>query len=210
MSIEKLTPFEVPAGRALHVGLTGGIGAGKSSVGKQLLSLGATVVDADALARQVVEPGSAGLRELVGVFGTQILTADGHLDRSALGTRVFANDYDMQLVESLLHPLIAEEKNRVFSLLGAGQVGVYEVPLLVEKDLAGDFDVVVVVETPLPLRLERLRDRGMSEQEALSRIGAQATDEQRRSFAHLVIVNDGHEDDLRVKVKQLAAQHLGL
>jgi dephospho-CoA kinase len=186
------------------VGLTGGIGAGKSEVARRLAELGARVIDADRLAREVVATGTDGLAEVVAEFGPEILGPDGALDRPALGRRVFGDDAARRRLEKIIHPRV---RARTAELIAAGrpdEVVVNDVPLLVETGLAGGYDVVVVVEADPDIRVRRLVDgRGMSEAEARSRIAAQATDEQRRAVADAVLRNDGSLDELRAAVDRL-------
>lgn len=183
----------------LLVGLTGGIGSGKSAVAARLRSLGAVVIDSDVLAREAVAPGSEGLAEVVAAFGAGVLAADGSLDRPALGRVVFGDDEARRRLESIVHPRVRARTAELVAGAPADSVVVNDVPLLVEKGYR--FPLVIVVQAPLSARIERLaRDRGMSRAEAESRIAAQATDEQRREMADVVIDNDGTLDDLRSRV----------
>nr|WP_203234109.1 dephospho-CoA kinase [Actinomyces sp. 565] len=192
-----------PAGRALYVGLTGGIGAGKSEVARLLSAHGARVVSADAISREVVEPGTEGLAAVVAEFGQQLLTADGALDRRALGRLVFADPLRRARLEEIILPLVAAEAWSRLAAVPAGQVAVYDVPLLVEGQMEGMFDVVVVVETELETRLERLGRRGLEREQALARIAAQATDAERRAVADVVVPNSGSLEELAAAVKEL-------
>lgn len=210
MALETLGQFNYPADRALHVGLTGGIGAGKSTVAQVFRHCGAVVVDADELARKVVEVGSVGLAQLTEKFGPEIVGADGSLHRGALARVIFADPEALNAVESTLHPLIAAEKDALFEGLGPGQVGVYDVPLLAEKNMGPDFDVVVVVESSREARLQRLKKRGLSRSDAEQRMDSQATDVQRREIATFLLTNDGTEAELRRDATVLAEHHLGM
>ena len=192
-----------PTDRALRVGLTGGIGAGKSTVAALLEEHGAAVTSADEVSRDVVSPGSAGLAAVVAEFGEDILASDGSLDRSALGRVVFSDDLRRARLEEILLPLIAAEAWARMETVPAGQVAVYDVPLLVEGQMQDLFDLVVVVEADLELRLERLAERGMGREEALARIASQATDEERRVVADVVLSNSGSTDELRRDVDRL-------
>ena len=192
-----------PKDRALRVGLTGGIGSGKSTVSCLLQERGAVVTSADEVARDVVSPGSAGLAAVVAEFGEDILASDGSLDRSALGRVVFSDDLRRARLEEILLPLIAAEAWARMETVPAGQVAVYDVPLLVEGQMQDLFDLVVVVEADLELRLERLAERGMGREEALARIASQATDEERRVVADVVLSNSGSTDELRRDVDRL-------
>jgi dephospho-CoA kinase len=185
----------------LTVGLTGGIGAGKSAVLERFRELGAVVVDSDDVARQVVEPGTEGFSAVVARFGLDIVGADGSLDRPRLGSIVFADAVARADLEAIVHPLVRAEVRRRVSAVSSDSVIVNAVPLLVETGIAGEYDRVVVVEAPVELRLRRLAEsRGMGREEALARMAAQASDEQRRAVAWRVIVNEGSLDDLRTAV----------
>ena len=192
-----------PKDRALRVGLTGGIGSGKSTVACLLKERGAVVTSADEVARAVVSPGSDGLAAVVAEFGEGILAADGSLDRGALGRLVFSDDLRRARLEELLLPLIAAEAWARMDTVPAGQVAVYDVPLLVEGQMQDLFDLVVVVEAELEVRLERLAARGMTRDEALARIAVQATDKERRAVADVIVSNSGALEDLRAEVDRL-------
>lgn len=192
-----------PTDRALRVGLTGGIGAGKSMVAALLEERGAVVTSADEVARDVVSPGSDGLAAVVAEFGDGILAPDGSLDRSALGRLVFSDDLRRARLEEILLPLIAAEAWARMDTVPAGQVVVYDVPLLVEGQMQDMFDLVIVVEADLEVRLERLSERGMNRDEALARIAVQATDEERRGVADVIVSNSGAMEDLSAEVDRL-------
>ena len=192
-----------PTDRALRVGLTGGIGAGKSTVAALLEERGAVVTSADEVARDVVSPGSDGLAAVVAEFGDGILAPDGSLDRSALGRLVFSDDLRRARLEEILLPLIAAEAWARMDTVPAGQVVVYDVPLLVEGQMQDMFDLVIVVEADLELRLERLSERGMNRDEALARIAVQATDEERRGVADVIVSNSGAIEGLSAEVDRL-------
>jgi dephospho-coA kinase len=189
--------------RALRVGLTGGIGAGKSTVAALLEAHGAVVTSADEISRDVVSPGSDGLAAVVAEFGDDVLTPAGTLDRRALGNLVFANDLSRARLEEILLPLIAAEAWARMEAVPAGRVAVYDVPLLVEGQMQDLFDLVVVVEADLELRLERLAERGMEREKALARIASQATDDERRAVADIVLSNSGSIDQLSADVDRL-------
>ena len=185
----------------LLIGLTGGIGSGKSAVASRLAELGAIVIDADAIAREVVAPGTDGLAEVVAEFGPEVLTATGELDRPALGRLVFADPQRRQALERIIHPRVRARSAEIVSTAPDDAVVVNDIPLLVETGQAKNFPLVIVVLAAEDVRVARLvRDRGMTEDDARARIAAQATDEQRREVADIVIVNDGTLDDLRVAV----------
>jgi dephospho-CoA kinase len=174
------------------IGLTGGIGAGKSAVAARLAELGATVIDSDRLARAVVETGTEGLAQVVAAFGPEILDADGALDRAALARRVFGDDNARKRLEGIIHPLVRDRAAELTAAAPPDAVIVNDVPLLVEAGLARLYDKVIVVLASEETRLARLTgQRGMSVDDARARIAAQATDEQRRAVADVVIVNDG-------------------
>ena len=192
-----------PVDRALRVGLTGGIGAGKSTVAALLEAHGAVVTSADEISRDVVSPGSDGLAAVVAEFGDDVLTPAGTLDRRALGNLVFADDLSRARLEEILLPLIAAEAWARMEAVPAGRVAVYDVPLLVEGQMQDLFDLVVVVEADLELRLERLAERGMERGKALARIASQATDDERRAVADIVLSNSGSIDQLSADVDRL-------
>jgi len=188
----------------VQIGLTGGIGAGKTAVARRFAELGARVVDADALAREVVAAGTPGLAGVVAEFGPGVLGPDGELDRPALGRLVFGDEDRRARLNAIVHPLVRRRAAELVAAAPAGTVVVQDVPLLVETGQADRYDLVVVVEAPAELRAERLaRDRGMSPDEARSRMAAQATDDQRRAAADVVLVNDGDLDKLRAEVDRV-------
>ncbi len=179
----------------LIVGLTGGIGSGKSLAGQYFSDLGATVLDADVIAREVIERGSDGFDKVVAAFGDSILR-DGQIDRRALATRVFGNMADRITLESIVHPLVRDAFEAVAARLHGDDVLIYEIPLLAETGAATRFDFVITVESDLETRTERLKKRGMLASEITARIRAQASPEERMSVAGYVITNNGTPDDL--------------
>jgi len=186
------------------VGLTGGIGAGKSAVAQRLARHGAVIIDADALAREVVDRGTAGLAEVVAAFGDGVLDASGALDRPALGRIVFADPDARERLEAIVHPRVRARTAEIIAAAPEDAVIVNDVPLLVEAGLAGGYDLVIVVEAAESVRVGRLTaDRGMAEADARARIGSQTTDEQRRAVADVLIVNDGTREELDVQVDAL-------
>jgi dephospho-CoA kinase len=188
----------------VQIGLTGGIGSGKSTVARRFAELGALVIDADALAREVVEPGTDGLAAVVAEFGEQVLDESGRLDRPALARVVFDDETARRRLNAIVHPRVRARAAELIAAAPPGTVVVQDVPLLVETGQAGGYDLVVVVEAPAELRVQRLgRDRGMPAGQARARMAAQASDEQRRAVADVLLVNDGTPDDLRAKVDQL-------
>jgi dephospho-CoA kinase len=171
----------------LRVGLTGGIGSGKSEVSRRLASYGAVVVDADAIAREVVKPGTPGLADVVAAFGPGVLRADGSLDRGAVARLVFADAGLRARLNAIVHPLVGERMAELERAVPDGAIVVFDVPLIAENGLAGGFDLVVVVDAPQHTQLDRLvRLRGMTKEQAVARIAAQASRDQR-----LAIVGDG-------------------
>lgn len=191
------------------VGLSGGIGSGKSTVAGRLAELGAIVIDSDLLAREVVEPGSEGFAEVVAAFGTGVLGPDGALDRPALGRLVFGDEGARRRLEAIIHPRVRARTAELVSTAPPDGIVVNDVPLLVEAGLAPGFDIVIMVLADERVRVERLaQTRGMSADEARARIGAQATDDQRRAVADFVLVNDGTVAQLRDAVEALWREHL--
>jgi dephospho-CoA kinase len=192
----------------VRVAVTGGIGSGKSSVAALLAAHGAVVVDADRIAREVVEPGTPGLAAVVAEFGDGILGPDGALDRAAMASIVFADPQRRAALEAIVHPLVGRRSAELLAEAPAGALVVYDVPLLAESAVGSlgrrtEFDAVVVVEAPLETRVARLVGRGLAEADARARIAAQATDAQRRSIADHVVVNDGDLADLEAAVERL-------
>ncbi|MFD4375355.1 dephospho-CoA kinase [Streptomyces sp. NPDC058486] len=188
----------------LTVGLTGGIGAGKSEVSRLLVSYGAVLIDADRIAREVVEPGTPGLAAIVAAFGEGVLTGDGTLDRPGLGTIVFADPERLATLNAIVHPLVGARSAELESAAGPGDVVIHDVPLLTENGLAPLYDLVVVVDASPETQLDRLvRLRGMAEEEAKARMAAQAARADRLEIADLVIDNDGPLDALEPQVRKV-------
>ncbi|MEU9704426.1 dephospho-CoA kinase [Streptomyces sp. NPDC047981] len=191
----------------LKVGLTGGIGAGKSEVSRLLVSYGAVLIDADKIAREVVEPGTPGLAAVVAAFGPEILTEQGTLDRPRLGSIVFADADRLATLNGIVHPLVGARSAELESAAGPDDVVVHDVPLLTENGLAPLYDLVVVVDASPETQLDRLvRLRGMAESEARARMAAQATREQRQKIADLLIDNDGPLEALEPQVRAVWEQ----
>ncbi len=187
-----------------RVGLTGGIASGKSTVSGVLRDLGAVIIDADALAREVVEKGTPGLAAVVDAFGPHLLTEDGQLDRPAMGELVFADAEARKKLEAIVHPLVFERIIDLESHAPAGSVVVHDIPLLAESGRADTFDAVIVVDAPAETQVERMvRDRGWTAEEAESRMAAQASREDRRAIATYVIENTGTLEDLRRQVTEV-------
>ena len=190
-----------PIDRAWLIGLSGGIGCGKSEVKKIFIQHAAVVADADQLAREILEPGIPGLQMVVDYFGPKILQEDGNLDRAKLAKIVFSSPQKRQELEKITHPLIAKHAQKILGQAKPGELAVYDVPLLAEQNLANNFDVVIMVGCDLPLRLQRLEQRGLPKEQALARINAQASDEQRRALAHIWIQNNGTLTELQNAVE---------
>jgi dephospho-CoA kinase len=191
----------------LRVGLTGGIGSGKSTVSRRLAELGAVVIDSDVLAREVVEPGTPGYAAVVAAFGPSVLAQDGALDRPALARVVFA-DHDLrQVLNGIVHPLVRQRAASIAAAAPADAIVVQDVPLLVETGLADAFDMVVVVDAPDEQRVDRLvEDRAMSPEQVRDRISAQADRRQRLEAADFVLDNSGTRAALLAQVDHLWTQ----
>jgi dephospho-CoA kinase len=186
----------------LIVGLTGGIGAGKSTVGNMFAQLGALVIDADQLARQAIEPGSIGFDEVVAEFSEEILT-DGDIDRQKLGSVVFKDSGKRKALEAIIHPKVRDLFAAKVNSLNPDDILIYEIPLLVESGAQKKFDFIITVESDIENRLDRLFERGLSEEEAERRIAAQASQEEREAVADCVIVNDGDRAELFAEVARI-------
>ncbi|MCK8679080.1 dephospho-CoA kinase [Streptomyces lichenis] len=188
----------------LKVGLTGGIGAGKSEVSRLLVSYGAVLVDADLIAREVVEPGTPGLAAVVAEFGPEVLTEEGALDRPRLGAVVFADADRLAALNAIVHPLVRDRTAELEAAAGPGAVVVNDVPLLAENGLAPLYDLVIVVDARPETQLDRLvRLRGMTEEDARARMAAQADRGQRLAVADIVIDNDGPREALEPQVRKV-------
>jgi len=191
----------------LKVGLTGGIGAGKSAVAQRLARYGALVIDADQIARGVVEPGTPGLAQVVGLFGAGVLGPDGALDRRRLGEIVFGDDELRARLNAIIHPLVGARLRELEEGADADAIIVEDVPLIAENGLASAYDLVVVVDVPPRLQEERLvRERGMTPGQVAARMAAQASREQRLAIAGIVVDNSGSLDELDRQVGELWAE----
>jgi len=191
----------------MHIGLTGGVGSGKSTVAELLRERGAVVIDSDVLAREVVEPGTPGLAAVVEAFGDGVLAADGSLDRAELGRRVFVDEGFRRRLQDILHPLIRARSAEIAAEAPAGALVVHDIPLLVETGQADRFETVLVVDVPVETQVERMvRDRGWSREEAEARVRAQAGRDERLAVATHVLDNAGTRDDLRERVTEVVDQ----
>ena len=184
----------------LRIGLTGGIGAGKSALSATFARRGAIIVDGDVISREVVQPGTEGLASLVEAFGDDILQPDGSLDRPALAAKAFRDDETRRVLNGIVHPLVGKRRAEIIASVAEfskDAVLVEDIPLLVESGMAPLFPLVVVVHADVEVRVRRLVDqRGMAEDDARARIAAQATDEQRRAVADIWLDNSGSPEDL--------------
>jgi dephospho-CoA kinase len=188
----------------LRIGLTGGIGAGKSTVSATFSRYGAIVVDGDVIAREVVEPGTEGLTALVEAFGPGILLPDGALDRPALAAIAFSDDDKRATLNGIVHPLVARRRSELIAAAGQDAIIVEDIPLLVESQMAPMFPLVIVVHADVETRVARLLQyRGMAEEDARARVAAQATEPQRRAVADVWLDNSGDPDDLAAQALQL-------
>jgi len=184
----------------VYLGLTGGIGSGKSTAARMFADLGATIIDADAIAKEVLEPGQLGYESIVNKFGDDILDSSGNIDRTILAAKVFENSSKLKELEDVVHPEVAGKVQEIRESLPADTTVIYDTPLLVEKKLQDQFDQVIVVLAPEPLRTQRMLARGLAERDIAARMSKQATDEQRQSVANYVIDNSGTLAQLRAQV----------
>ena len=193
----------------LRVGLTGGIGAGKSAVARRLAGLGAVVLDGDTAARAVVALGTPGLARIAETFGPEVLRADGSLDRARLAGIVFADDAAREKLNDITHPLIHEHmraaEDAAVAAAGPDTIVVHDVPLLAEGQRSAEFDLVIVVDVPPEVQVSRLAGRGLPEDQARARMAAQASREERLAIADIVIDNSGSEQDLDRRVAEVWA-----
>lgn len=187
----------------LRIGLTGGIGAGKSTVSATFADCGGVVVDGDVIAREVVEPGTEGLAALVEAFGDDILLPDGALNRPALAAKAFQDDEQRAKLNGIVHPLVGKRRQEIIDSVAEGTVVVEDIPLLVETGMAPFFPLVVVVWADEETRVTRLIERGLPEHDARARMKAQASDEQRRAIADVLLDNSGTREELVEKARQL-------
>src|SRR5215218_556154 len=192
----------------IRIGLTGGIGAGKSTVSATFSECGGVVVDGDVIAREVVEPGTEGLAALVDAFGEDILLPSGALNRQELAAKAFTDDEQRKKLNGIVHPLVARRRAEIIATVSEDEVVVEDIPLLVESNMAPLFPLVVVVHADAEVRVKRLVKRGMTEDDARARITAQASDEQRRAVADVWLDNSGTEGELVERARELWHQRV--
>ncbi len=194
----------------MRVGLTGGVASGKSTVSAILDELGAVVVDADVLAREVVAPGTDGLQQVVEAFGPEVLTDAGELDRPAMGAIVFKDHEKRRVLEGIIHPRVRARGAEIESAAGPDDVVVHDIPLLAETGQAAGFDAVIVVDVPTALQVERMVElRGMTREDAEARVAAQASREERLAIATHVVDNTGTVEELRRRVTEVYRELCG-
>jgi dephospho-CoA kinase len=190
----------------VYLGLSGGIGSGKSTVAKILSNLGAVVIDADVIAREVLESNQAGYQKAIEVFGESILDSDLRIDRKRLAELVFQNSDELAKLEAIVHPAVIARVAQIRHSLPESTVVVYDTPLLFEKNLQGQFDKVLIVVTDSEHRKARLIERGLEITDIEARIANQATDAQRRTVADFVIENNGSPEQLQDQVTKVWQQ----
>jgi len=187
----------------MFVGLTGGIGSGKSTVAGMFEKLGAHIIYADELAREAIAPGTSGFDAVVARFGPEIVHDDGRIDRKVLAASVFGQPENMVDLEAIIHPRVAAALSALREAIDPSKVVIYEIPLLVELEMADRFDKVVVVLAPAVDRIVRLKSRGLDDDDILERMGQQVSDEERRAVADFIIDNAGNRDFLEKQVKEV-------
>jgi dephospho-CoA kinase len=187
----------------MFVGLTGGIGSGKSTVAAMFEELGARIIYADELAREAIAPGTSGFEAVVARFGSEIVQDDGRIDRKLLAAMVFGQPENMADLEAIIHPRVAAALSALRKAIDPSKVVIYEIPLLAELDMADRFDKVIVVLAPAVDRIIRLKARGLDDDDILERMGQQASDEERRSVANFVIDNAGNREFLEKQVEMV-------
>ena len=187
----------------MKVGLTGGIGAGKSTVADLFSQKGAVVIRSDELARQVIEPQTPGFQQVIDRFGKEFVNSEGYIDRAKLAQIVFKDDAALKDLENIIHPLVRSKTNQIIDQHTSETIIVNEIPLLLEKKMESLFDFLVIVISSEKNRLERLAHRGLTAEQATARMAKQVSDEQRKAAADFLIVNDGNLDQLEADVEKI-------
>jgi dephospho-CoA kinase len=187
----------------MKVGLTGGIGAGKSTVADLFSQKGAVVIRSDELARQVIEPQTPGFQQVIDRFGKDLLNAEGYIDRAKLAQIVFKDDAALKDLENIIHPLVRSKTNQIIDQHTSETIIVNEIPLLLEKKMESLFDFLVIVISSEKNRLERLAHRGLTAEHATARMAKQVSDDERKAAADFLIVNDGNLDQLEADVEKI-------
>jgi dephospho-CoA kinase len=187
----------------MKVGLTGGIGAGKSTVADLFSQKGAVVIRSDELARQVIEPQTPGFQQVIDRFGKDFVNSEGYIDRAKLAQIVFKDDAALKDLENIIHPLVRSKTNQIIDQHTSETIIVNEIPLLLEKKMESLFDFLVIVISSEKNRLERLAHRGLTAEQATARMAKQVSDEQRKAAADFLIVNDGNLDQLEADVEKI-------
>ena len=187
----------------MKVGLTGGIGAGKSTVADLFSQKGAVVIRSDELARQVIEPQTPGFQQVIDRFGEDFVNSEGYIDRAKLAQIVFQDDAALKDLENIVHPLVRSKTNQIIDQHTSETIIVNEIPLLLEKEMESLFDFLVIVISSEKNRLERLAQRGLTTEQATARISKQVSDDERKAAADFLIVNDGNLDQLEADVEKI-------
>ena len=187
----------------MKVGLTGGIGAGKSTVADLFSQKGAVVIRSDELARQVIEPQTPGFQQVIDRFGKEFVNSEGYIDRAKLAQIVFQDDAALKDLENIVHPLVRSKTNQIMDQHTSETIIVNEIPLLLEKKMESLFDFLVIVISSEKNRLERLSQRGLTTEQATARMSKQVSDDERKAAADFLIVNDGNLDQLEVDVEKI-------
>lgn len=187
----------------MKVGLTGGIGAGKSTVADLFSQKGAVVIRSDELARQVIEPQTPGFQQVIDRFGKDFINSEGYIDRAKLAQIVFQDDAALKDLEKIVHPLVRSKTNQIIDQHTSETIIVNEIPLLLEKKMESLFDFLVIVISSEKNRLERLSQRGLTVEQATARMSKQVSDDERKAAADFLIVNDGNLDQLEVDVEKI-------
>jgi dephospho-CoA kinase len=201
--LEILSLPALPANSALRVGLTGGIGSGKSTVTSLLQDMGAMTIDADAIVAELTGPDGQAVQKVTQQFGKEVISTSGGVDRRALAKVIFDDAEAREALEAIIHPMVSSRATAFMDALPPNAVGIYDVPLLTETRMQHQFDLVVVVEAPLSTKLERLEKRGLSREQSISRMRNQSTDAERRAIANIIVVNAGTSADLAKDAEHL-------